>query len=204
MIRVNTKQVGFTLIELVFAITILGIMLSLAMVATIGMLRFYVFSNQVRQNQENGRNMLDTMTREIRFGQLVVPNGAAQTNEVCVINKAGNQLIRYQLNGGNIQRTVLSYTTAGEPTACVGAGITTVSGPTTINLSNMRVVQFVVGKSQGARIEANTNATSVIISLSYITGNPDPASPNECRQADIYCSRLDLNTAINIRGKDGG
>ena len=45
-------QSGFTFVELIFAITIMGSMLAIAMVVVIGTLRFYVFSNQVRQSNQ--------------------------------------------------------------------------------------------------------------------------------------------------------
>ena len=83
----HSKNQGFTIIELMFAIVILGGMLSLTMVIIVGMLRFYVFAGQVRKNQANGRETLDSITREIRFGKLISPSGSAATSDVCVFDK---------------------------------------------------------------------------------------------------------------------
>lgn len=197
-------QPGFTLLELLFAIILMGVMLSIALVAVIGMLRFYVFSNQVRQNQENGRNMLDTMTREIRFGALLFPKDASPSgNRVCIIDKTNNRLIQYELASPNLVRSTYSYSPASPPTDCTAPGGATIIPPSrNVNLDKMRAVAFEVTKTQGGDTEANTDAAAVLLKLSYITGQPDPADMSKCKIADIYCSNLILNTAVNIRGKE--
>lgn len=200
----NTQQLGFTLLELLFAIMLMGVMLSIALVAVIGMLRFYVFSNQVRQNQENGRNMLDTMTREIRFGKLLYPKDTIpKSDRVCIMDKSNNRLIQYQFSAPNLLRSTFSYTSTTPPTDCTtGGGAILVTPAKKVNLEKMRVVAFESTKTKGADIEVNTDVAAVLLKLSYITGQPDPTDASKCKIADIYCSNLVLNTAVNIRGKE--
>lgn len=195
---------GFTLLELLFAIILLGVMLSITLVAIIGMLRFYVFSNQVRQNQENGRNVLDTMTREIRFGKLLFPTDASTAvQRICVLDESRKQLIQYQYDGAarNLNKTTFSYSPSDLPIDCVVGGQVAIKTPTTkVNLGKMSVTGFSVIKTEGAKIETNTETAAVVIYFSYLTGQPDPANLSTCKTADIYCTSLELNTAVNIRG----
>ena len=193
-------QSGFTFVELIFAITIMGSMLAIAMVVVIGTLRFYVFSNQVRQNQENGRNIVDTMTRELRFGELVIPSATGSPSpRICIVDDTNKQLIDYKLDGTNLVRTTLSYSpgflSCDEDTTSAKLTKIITSGP--INLDKMKVSNFSVVRTSGAR-GGNDKASAVTIGLSYTTGLPEAGG--ECLTGNIYCSGLTLNTAINLRG----
>ena len=192
-------QSGFTFVELIFAITIMGSMLAIAMVVVIGTLRFYVFSNQVRQNQENGRNIVDTMTRELRFGELVMPSATGSPpSRICIVDDTNKQLIDYKLDGTNLVRTTLSYSpgflSCDEDTTSAKLTKIITSGP--INLDKMKVSNFSVVRTSGAR-GGNGKASAVTIGLSYTTGLPEAGG--ECLTGNIYCSGLTLNTAINLR-----
>ena len=193
-------QSGFTFVELIFAITIMGSMLAIAMVVVIGTLRFYVFSNQVRQNQENGRNIVDTMTRELRFGELVMPSATGSPpSRICIVDDTNKQLIDYKLDGTNLVRTTLSYSpgflSCDEDTTSAKLTKIITSGP--INLDKMKVSNFSVVRTSGAR-GGNGKASAVTIGLSYTTGLPK--TDGKCATGNIYCSGLTLNTAINLRG----
>ena len=193
-------QSGFTFVELIFAITIMGSMLAIAMVVVIGTLRFYVFSNQVRQNQENGRNIVDTMTRELRFGELVMPSATGSPpSRICIVDDTNKQLIDYKLDGTNLVRTTLSYSpgflSCDEDLNPAKLTKIITSGP--INLDKMKVSNFSVVRTSGAR-GGNGKASAVTIGLSYTTGLPEAGG--ECLTGNIYCSGLTLNTAINLRG----
>jgi prepilin-type N-terminal cleavage/methylation domain-containing protein len=203
MKKIINPKPGFTLLELLFAIVLLGTMLSIMLVAIIGMLRFYVFSNQVRQNQENGRNMLDTMTREIRFGTLLFPKDSTpESDRICIEDKTNTRLIQYRFVAPDLLRSTFVYSPTISPKDCeVREGVSLATPEKKVNLDKMRVVDFVITKTRGAEVEANTDVTAVLIKLSYITGRPSPTNPSACETADIYCSNLILNTAVNIRGK---
>jgi prepilin-type N-terminal cleavage/methylation domain-containing protein len=193
-------QSGFTFVELIFAITIMGSMLAIAMVVVIGTLRFYVFSNQVRQNQENGRNIVDTMTRELRFGELVMPSATGSPpSRICIVDDTNKQLIDYKLDDTNLVRTTLSYSpgflSCDEDTTSAKLTKIITSGP--INLDKMKVSNFSVVRTSGAR-GGNGKASAVTIGLSYTTGLPE--DDGKCATGNIYCSGLTLNTAINLRG----
>ncbi|MCX6804452.1 MAG: prepilin-type N-terminal cleavage/methylation domain-containing protein [Patescibacteria group bacterium] len=192
-------QSGFTFVELIFAITIMGSMLAIAMVVVIGTLRFYVFSNQVRQNQENGRNIVDTMTRELRFGELVIPSATGSpSSRICIMDDTNKQLIDYKLYGTDLLRTTLSYSpgflNCDEDTTSAKLTKIITSGP--INLDKMKVSNFSVVRTSGAR-GGNDKASAVTIGLSYTTGLPE--TDGKCATGNIYCSGLTLNTAINLR-----
>ena len=195
-------QSGFTFVELIFAITIMGSMLAIAMVVVIGTLRFYVFSNQVRQNQENGRNIVDTMTRELRFGELVIPSATGSPSpRICIVDDTNKQLIDYKLDTvkGDLVRTTLSYSpgflSCDEDLNPAKLTKIITSGP--INLDKMKVSNFSVVRTSGAR-GGNGKASAVTIGLSYTTGLPEAGG--KCATGNIYCSGLTLNTAINLRG----
>ena len=100
---------GFTFIELLFAIVVMGTMFALALVVFVGMLRFYVFAGSVRTNQENARNVLDTISRDVRFGQLIEPSGSGSSTTLCVYKKADRTLVKYVLTTS----TILGVTTTG-------------------------------------------------------------------------------------------
>ena len=201
----HSKNQGFTIIELMFAIVILGGMLSLTMVIIVGMLRFYVFAGQVRKNQANGRETLDSITREIRFGKLISPSGSAATQEVCVFDKSNNRVVLYKKTGTTLIKSIYTYNSNVDPANCNDVAGGSLAGKTKevkdINLSKMFVTKFDITKTQGASFEVNKNAAAVIINYQFLTGAPD-ASGAACETKNIFCSQLGYQTAINLRSGD--
>lgn len=201
----HSKNQGFTIIELMFAIVILGGMLSLTMVIIVGMLRFYVFAGQVRKNQANGRDTLDSITREIRFGKLISPSGSTATQEVCVFDKSNNRVVLYKKTGTSLKKSIYTYNSNVDPANCNEGVGDSLYGKgkevKDINLSKMLVTKFDITKTQGASFEVNKNAAAVIINYQFLTGAAD-ASGAACETKNIFCSKLGYQTAINLRSGD--
>lgn len=201
MKRIAKKHPGFTFVELLFAIVVLGTMFSIAMVVVLNTLRFYVFSNSVRQNQENARNIVDAIDRDVRFGKLIEPSDTSGTiSYVCVLKSAENRVVLYKndIQNKSITKEVYSYTT--EPSSCsdlvLGSPLTT----STLNVDRMKVPLFQVTKTQGASVVVKQNAAAVLIQMQVLTGTAN--ADNKCDTTDIYCNSIVLNTAVNIRGGD--
>jgi|688.fasta_scaffold474688_2 prepilin-type N-terminal cleavage/methylation domain-containing protein len=201
------KNKGFTFVELMFAVVVMGTMFALAMVVIVGMLRFYVFASTVRQNQENGRNLLDTINREMRFGELLVPISTA--SKICVVNKTTSTITGYRLitSSNSIEKRVYSYPQglAIQPNSCdytfldtANSGFTKISEQI-VNPSNMKVTEFATTRVRGSSTPVNDKVLSAEIKMTFVTGN---LSGSGCATNDIYCNKFSLNTALNIRGSD--
>jgi len=184
---------GFTFIELLFAIVVMGTMFALALVVFVGMLRFYVFAGSVRTNQENARNVLDTISRDVRFGQLIEPSGSGSSSTLCVYKKADRKVVRYVLTGGAINKSTSTDNYDSAPANCI------IDFDAAQSVFNTRATAtaFEVVKVRGAVPTVYTAVSSVTIRLQVITGNP---VGGVCITKDIYCNSLTLNTAVNIRG----
>jgi len=202
----STKP-GFTFIELILAITIMGIMFSLTLTVMVGMLRFYVFSSNIRQNQENGRNILDTIVRDIKYGTLLTPSGYDTSNSVC-IKKSDNTLTKYYQKDLAIWRSVYTFDSTISPTGCpdnddsLPSNISIKSRRSQISLDRMKVYakDFSFTRAEGSVPASYKNITSVVINFKSFTGNPEAIDNSvSCLPNDIYCSSLQLNTAVSIR-----
>jgi len=186
----HNKKPGFTFIELILAITIMGIMFSLVLTVIVGMLR-----------------ILDTMVRDIKFGTLLTPSGFAKSNVVC-IKKSDSTLIKYSQDTNAIFKTVYSFDAATSPTNCPDTNATlpdTIqikSGPSKISLDRMNVFpgDFTFTKASGSKPRYYNTVSSLVINFRFFTGNPINSDGNiKCLSNDIYCSSLQLNTAVSLR-----
>jgi prepilin-type N-terminal cleavage/methylation domain-containing protein len=212
----HSKKSGFTAIELLLAIVILGGMLTLTMTVVVGMLRFYVFSNSVRKNQANGRDTLDLITRDIRFGTLLTPTaidpGPSSKGKICVYLKSDKKIVIYRYGADtnntlasatDLYRKVYKYTANNDPTTCDETNLNFKSSLaeetlTKLNLEKMYITKFDVVSTQGASFEVKPDAAAVVIDYGFLTGNAN-ASGTGCDSANIFCSNLGYVTAINLR-----
>ncbi len=205
--RMINSQPGFTVLELTFAIVVIGVMMAIVLSTILGMLRFYNFASVIRQNQAAGRQVLDDIDRQVRFATLITPDDTAPNNSpvLCVADTKNQQVFRYDLVGPasaqSVQKTTLSYTGAAIPTNCNSGNpnLTPVGLPTIITPTTMHVKALTFTKTGGARIVSNPEATAVVTTLQFINGTADPKT-NTCRAGDIYCSQLQFVTAVNISG----
>ncbi len=205
MTRKYKKQAGFTLLELLFAIIVLGVMMSIVLTTIIGMLRFYTFSNTVRDNQQNARNIVDTLSREVRFSTLIMPE-TNPGNMLCVADVKNKKLTKYELSNNAIVRTQYSYANSQliDTENCDGTnpGLITIGNPNVaITTPKMYIKSFEVIRTAGAPVFTEEDVAGVIVKMSYRTGNVNTVT-GDCNTGDIYCSPLNLETAINIRGGD--
>ena len=191
---------GFTFIELLFAIVVMGTMFALALVVFVGMLRFYVFAGSVRTNQENARNVLDTISRDVRFGQLIVPSASGTSTTpgtLCVYKKADRTVVKYELTDGAINKSTSAATYDSAPANCTT--VTNFGPAQSVFNTKATAAAFAVTKLGGASNTVYPTVSSVIIRLQVITGTPD-STGLACASNNIYCNSLTLNTAVNIRG----
>lgn len=197
--RASTR-LGFTFIELLFAIVVMGTMFALALVVFVGMLRFYVFAGSVRTNQENARNVLDTISRDVRFGQLIEPSAAVPTgNTLCVYKKADRTVVKYEkpFASNVINKYTSGATYDSAPANCATTTVTNFGTAQSVFNTRATATVFDVMKVAGSKPTAYPGVLSVEIRLQIITGNSVNGS---CATKDIYCNSLTLNTAVNIRG----
>jgi len=209
MKKFTKKQPGFTFVELLFAIVVMGTMFSLALVVFIGMLRFYVFAGTVRQNQENSRNVLTSISKEIRFGELLVPNTSQLSgNSVCVYNNDTNKTVLIEFSSNTIKKyeSKSTFATLALAKTQLSSSACSISDTQSdiYNLlpPNSYVVSFNINLTRGAKSEAFTDVAAVTINLVNITksSNSVLVDGNKCNPKDIYCNSLTLNTAVGIRG----
>jgi hypothetical protein len=205
------KQPGFTFVELLFAIVIMGTLFSIALVVFLGMLRFYVFSNFVRQNQENGRNVLDGIDREIRFGQLLQPSDSTATqSSICVYNPTSqttvkftlenNELVKYQgiKNYPTFESAKTDVTNACNTNTEINIGVKR----TSIIAKNMIVTAFDVFKTKGTNPTVYNNVSAVTIKFTFVTKTAGDLVNGNCEARNIYCNKITYNTAVELRGGD--
>lgn len=206
----NHIKSGFTAIELLFAIIILGGMMALTMTVIVGMLRFYVFAGSVRKNQANGRDTLDLIARDVRFGKIILPNNSGVNgNEICVYDKTNKRVIDYvwTSNAYLLKRKIYSYQLDPDPTTCTPNSINELQlvSENNMNLSKMFITRFNVKRTQGASFQANDlNTAAIIIDYEFITGNysPNLGGSIYCNTENIYCNKLGYVTAVNLRGSE--
>ena len=200
----KAKRQGFTIIEMLFSVTVLGVMLAIVLTTIVGMLRFYTFSNYIRENQQNGRNLLDTMTREVRFGTMILPNeiDPIDKNVLCVADDKNKVLIRYKRTGAALLRSQYTYANlqlTDQVKKCDGSGgAVAVSVDKQVSGKNMTVINFAVSRTAGAPGTLESKAAGAKIDLKYGTGSVNASGG--CEVGDIYCAVLTFTTAVNVRG----
>jgi len=180
--KAKTTQ-GFTIVELLIAISVMGIMSALTTAVVVSTIRFYAFTNNFRQNQQAGRNILDTITTDTRFGELITVTPVT-TDSLCVRFRGdNNKTLFYKWNPftKNLIRFI-NYTNS-----CTSTGAFTKLNPDT-----MQVSQFVVQEVKPPL--GGGNVTSVVISLEFVTGG----SGANCPATNIYCNKSILTTAITL------
>lgn len=200
----NKRLNGFTFIELIFAITVMGVLFSLATTVIIGMIRFYTFTNTVRTNQQNARSILNTVSKDAADGQVEIINLAGTDSSILCIKKS-SEIITYSLEKISGILTRRSYNSQFQDNCQQLVGRTVVS-ETKMNDQKLIIYAFKQSLlSQGARTVANNNVTSLILEATFVTSNSAPqdlltVQGNEgysvCVPGDIYCNTLRLNTAV--------
>lgn len=192
---------AFTVLELTFAIVVIGVMMTIVLSTIIGMLRFYSFAGTVRTNQAAGRQVMDDIDRQIRFSVLVFPSkppGPTTGNKICVADTKNQVLYSYEALNSAVQKTTYSYSGTTVPTSCSTGGTVTQTAQGNITPTSMKVTGLSFTRTAGAPIASNPAAASVVITMPFVNGTPD-SSTGKCKPGDIYCSTLQFSTAVNIR-----
>lgn len=210
MIKILKKYPGFTFIELLFAIVVMGILFSIALVVFVGMLRFYVFAGSVRQNQENGRNVLDSITRDVRFGQLVYPSVPSATvyDKVCYYDPNSKKIKGYvATNLATSSSTLEKFESSASyesydlaKAASSDCGLTTKGTLSGNQLpKSMYLTDFSITRTGGAGATAYSSVSAITIKLGFITQTAGTVAAT-CEVRNIYCNKNTYNTAVEIRG----
>lgn len=180
---------GFTIIELVFATTLLGIMLTLILSTFVGVFRFYVWAGTTRVNQEYARQLVDDISRTIQTKKIY----SATTGSICLNNYVTDPIgsTKIELVG-----TVVNYNNYNVYD-CSGAAssIQAVSNP------NLKINNLNFTKVYGAynNSEPDTGLkNSAIIYLKTTNGIVDPAT-TKCRLGDNFCDQAEFITAVSER-----
>jgi prepilin-type N-terminal cleavage/methylation domain-containing protein len=180
---------GFTLIELVFATTLLGIMLTLILSTFIGVFRFYVWAGTTRVNQEYSRQLIDDISRTIQSKKIT----SVGASSICLSNYDTEPIgsTKIQLDGTVVNN--YSYSVID----CSGAATSTkvISNP------NMKVniLNFVIIYGAYNNVEpAATLKKSATIQMTTTNGVVDPTTL-KCRVGDNFCDQATFNTAASER-----
>lgn len=192
--------------ELIFAITVMGVLFGLATTVVIGMIRFYTFANTVRTNQQEARSIMNSIANDATDGQVAIitrNNNDNISTVLCIKNT--REIITYELDETNLNRK--SYN-AGPKDSCNAIEDISSKIKSNTRMNNERMLVYFFDTdllSQGAGGDGltiiNTNVTSLILRIKFATifnGGQNSDSFGRCEPADIYCSTLELNTAVKV------
>lgn len=189
------KHYGFTLIELTFAITLLAIMFTMAIMAFIGVLKFSVWSKTTRTNQVNARDTMEAMKRIVESKTIVdVTDGGTK---LCLKEPGA-------LSGKSTQITNEVYlvpsrtivvTKEYNNLTCGGTPSTTEPLTRIDAYATNLKFELIYGAYQSQTYMTTHNYKKTVkVDMTVLNGN-DSGGGN-CATADNFCDKASFNTAI--------
>jgi len=159
-LRSKTKSAGFTLIELVVAAFVFSILTMVAGGSFVSALNLQRRALNIKKVEENGRFVLELMTRELRVANPVnTPNTSCPTSPTNTISfqHPVNGAIEYSLSNGQIRRRVNSVdTTISNPDVEATRLVFCISGNTVSDDRQPKVTVILSLKSGGSVVQAAT------------------------------------------------
>jgi prepilin-type N-terminal cleavage/methylation domain-containing protein len=210
--RHNTRG-GFTLIELLFAMALLGFMLTITVTTFIGVFRFYNWSNYTRQTQQQSRNLVETITREIRFQKVVstgkdTPSSVTidYDNSICLNDPTDTQKSKKILQhfAPRVEVIKVEYNRANCNTSPsinppLVANSTVLGGGNQLRIGRLSFEQ-VYGATGPPAPGASQIDPSVIVDLRVATGANAVAATGGgyvCDPLDNFCGTANFTTVVN-------
>ncbi len=203
--QLQQRNKGFTLVELLFAIAIMGFMLTITLSTFIGVFRFYNWSKTTRTSQQAARDTLDTITREIRTGK--ISTSYAMTPTSLCINRTDGFISpgglpvkseKIELNSGQFQlgyySTIDCPSNSFETVNISSPNVEFANIPGTPPASDDPVFKIV----KGPFISGAATTQSVVVTFIVTTGNPDTIT-RKCIIGDNFCDQATFKTAVMER-----
>ncbi len=206
----RSTQAGFTLVELLFATVLLGLMLTLTMQTFIALLRFYSWANTTRTNQAAARQTMDDLTRQIHNGQVSI--GYSSPSRLCVLDSSSgsSQSTEYDLDSGLHRVVKRSFATnscrtdpGGGPDFAEIPGSLQIISPASEQISQLTFT-ITRGSPNAPAVTPYNLAGGVIIDMAMInvmsltpdnvTLNPDGSY--SCLPENSFCGIAHLTTAV--------
>ncbi|TSC90931.1 MAG: hypothetical protein G01um10142_181 [Parcubacteria group bacterium Gr01-1014_2] len=157
-LRSKTKSAGFTLVELVVAVFIFTVLTMVAGGSFVSALNLQRRALDIKKVEENGRFVLELMTRELRVANPVNTSNTncptSPTNTISFQHPV-NGAIQYSLNGTQIQRRVNGVDTIiSNPDVEATRLVFCISGNTANDNRQPRVTIVLSLKSGGSAVQA--------------------------------------------------
>ena len=193
----TSGQKGFTLIEHLFSIIILGFMLTIVMTTFVGVFRFYVWSTTTRNNQAYARQTLDTVTREISSHRIYYDT-ATKTNPdtaICLVDPNDpNPTLSEAISFTN-STVVIEQHNNGTCTSVISGSTKVISNPNMNVLSDVLKSNFMlINNSINNSYNPQGYHKSVVINMTVVNGVLS-SSTNSCRSGDVFCDKSVFVTA---------
>lgn len=106
--RTLGSQRGFTLVELVIAVAIVGLVLSGTLIALQQGENAYQFGSGRVEVQQSARMAVDRMIRDLRTGSTVTTSTATSVTFQYIDDTGATVTVAYSLTGANLQRNQIS------------------------------------------------------------------------------------------------
>jgi len=172
------KERGFTLVELLVAMAISGIVMAAVYTAFVTQQKSYTVQDQVAEMQQNARVGLDMIAREVRMAGYGQPDWSipADTNDDGVNENVTDPVTVVDVGGGSYRITVIGCFEPNPATlsAAAPAGNTTLTLQSTTEASRLNTTtknNIFIGGFENARI---TNVSGKVLTIDTdpdISGN---------------------------------
>lgn len=187
---------GFTLVELIIAMTLLSFMLAIVSIGYLQIGKIYQSGVYSRRTQQTARSVMEDITREVRSATSI---DIASNNRLCLKSVAG--AVDYWRDNSD---SLTKHTYTGSCGGSVPSGAnTTVLVSTGANNLGLRATEF---KNTALRVANNTLTSGVQVTLQIATQATDLLDTSSgkavCKPGagSQYCATTELTNSVSLRG----
>lgn len=200
----SAREGGFSLIELLMAMSVFSFMLLIISVGFIGIVHINQSTMASRNTQQNSRIVIETLERELRSASTVYVKAVPASPPAIPANSqgrlclsTGGTFVEYYMDPPN-----LMVGTVSDLAACDASVPTIIGTARQLNDSNVQVLRFVptttaVTGQYGGIANIEVSMTGVGTNISELTPDFTACKPGPGSQ---FCSVTTLATAAALRG----
>jgi len=197
----NTRSKGFTLIELLLAMAFIAFLLLFMVAAILQVTKLYVKGSAIRQINQTGRQLMDTVGSTLRNN--ADPSNPSGANRLCagnttyVWNSEGEAINKFS---GSDAATELRFISIQDPGgALCNSTSTPVNKAKTVDLVGADITPLEFSVKQQGRL---WTLSLVLSTAGTNIATPDATTPTgfTCAADNQFCALGDFKTSVYSRG----